>query len=581
MEEYYNGAAAPNDIEICALQTDDPFRALVWKFSETEESIAALPRRPVQLSHFLDDNECEWSLQDREFDRDWFAGSPGRRYRRATAFVREAEAAGLVPLEDGHTALRLTRWEPDDAIPLSRELEVRKDDIERINSATDEELALLFDFDSDAPDATAFIVPRRCGPHYETDFDKRGYGSPLAIVSNPPRKIQLGRPASKPFGECSTLLNLTEQNVKDLEPTNWLIEGELQEGSVCGLIAPGGSGKSARSLQMAVALARGEGSAMGLPAKKRRKTWVINFEDDPNQQRKRVAAICKLFGYRLRGLQGWLHIFDSDLGGTCLATRGKNGEPVEGPDVSAFVQYILDYEIGAVVLDPLIGLHRLNENDNGDMRFLFDVLKRVAKFTGAAIYVIHHSNKPGMASSEGRAGNAHSSRGASDIVNAQRAVLTLYNMSQEEAERWRVNPATAHRYVRIDDAKTNHVEISGRARWFEKVSVPLDNGEKLFALRPVQLGDGERTAKREALVTKLLTAAIGMATDGAGRPINFSPSAKARGDSNTANWLEAHGASEFSPDEIRATLSTLVERRVFRIEQYKNGGKLSERYAVA
>ena len=564
----------------------DPFWARVFTAGELD---AAMPLEqtdpwPVHYSGFRDDfngdepDMCAaiWAEFDREHDRDFFRENSAQRFRICTAFPREITAQGLIPLAPEHTAVRLSRWSPDDAIPLHREIEVRSADVCRINSASDDELASLFTCESGAH---LFIRVGRCGRPYETDFDKRGYGNPLSIVRNPPRKIELQRSSAHAFNDCSELLNLTRENERHLPIEKWLIPGEMLSGGMTVQIAPGGTGKSARSLQLAVALARGDGDAMGLTVRKRTKVWVLNREDSPNQQRKRVAAICKLFGYDPAGLQGWVHIFNPDMTGTCLAKRGRNGEPIEGPDVQHVAQYILDNDIGAVIIDPLVGIHGLKESDNDEMRFLSDVLKRIARVTGAAIYLVHHSNKPSGASSEGRAGDVNSSRGASDITNAARLAKTMYAMPQAEAKKWGVPPEICHRYVRIDDAKANHIEMSGQPQWFEKVTVSLDNGESSFALRPVQLGDDQRASRCENLVTALLSAAIGKTADAAGKLVNFSPSPKARGDSNTALWLIGHGAGDYTVEEVRAALKGL-EGLVIRVTEYKSGGKLAKRYEL-
>lgn len=564
----------------------DPFWARVFSVGELD-AIKPLEQAdpwPIHYSAFRDDfngdepDMCAaiWAELDRERDRDFFKENPGRRFRICTAFPAEIKAQNLLPLTSGWTVVRLSRWSPDDAIPLHREIEVRSSDVGRINAATDDELETLFNCE---PDAHTFVRAGRCGQHYQTDFDRRGWGSPLSIVRNPPRKIETARPATLAFNDCSELTDITRDNERDLPKEPWLIPGELLAGDLTVWAAPGATGKSSRSLQVAVALGRGEGSAMGLKPLRRTKVWVINREDRPNQQRKRIAAICKLFGYNPAGIQGWIHLLNSDLTGTCLAKRGRNGEPVEGPDVQPVIQYILDNGIGAVIIDPLVSIHGLTESNNDEMRFLMEVLRRIARITGAAIWLIHHSNKPSGASSEGRAGDVNSARGASDITNAPRIAKTMYSMPQSEAKKWGVPAETCHRYVRIDDAKTNHYAMNATPQWFEKVAVPLDNGENSFALRPVQLGDAGRHSNCESLVASLLTAAIGRATDKTGKLINFSPRPKARGDSNTALWLQRNGAGEFGTNELRAALKTL-EGFVITIESYKNGGTLSERYAL-
>lgn len=567
----------------------NPFEAMIFTFGELEAAAPTAktkPARPITYSAFRDDTRDEdpdvaaaiWAEFDRVNDMDWFRES-GRRFRVCTAFPQEIEAQKLVPLKSGYTAVRLSRWSPDDPIPLHREIEVRNADVEQINIAGDEDLEALFNYE---PGAHLFISVGRCGDRYETDFDKRGAHSPLHIAKGEPsRPFKITASEAVDYSEGNALLDYTEENESDLPVTRWHIFREMSEGEIRGLVAPGGTGKSARGTQHAVAIGRGEGSAMGLKVLGRRKAWLINQEDSVDQQRKRVTAICKTFGYRMRGLQGWVHFYDwARLGKFCVAVKDRSGRVVQGPSIAKMVQYILDNDIGAVIIDPLIAIHDgLNENDNADMRALFDILGRVAAACGVSIYVIHHSNKPSGASPGGRSGNANSARGGSDIIGAQRSVRTMYAMDKQEAQDWGVKPEDAHRYVRIDDAKTNHYAMSGRPEWFEKVSVPLANGEDSFALRPIQLGNADRQPRCDALVERLLKCSIGQAVDGKGKPINFSPNPKAKGDSNTARWLASHGAGEFTVEEVRRSLAWLKDS-VIRVADYKSGGKSAERYEL-
>lgn len=567
----------------------DPFSAQVFSLGELdilEPLNCGKPLLPISYSAFRDDFNGDtpdicaaiWAEFDRTFDMDWFRES-GQRFRLCTAFPREVEAQGLVPLKSGYTAIRISRWSPDDPIPLHREIEVRSADVARINAASDDELEALFNCEAGA---RIFISVGRCGQHYETDFDLRGAHSPLHIAKGQPaRRFEFVQQVNVDFSEGNALLDYTEETEADHPRTRWHVFKEMSEGEVRGLVAPPGTGKSARGTEIAVGLGRGDGAAMGLKIERRRKVWLINQEDSVDQQRKRVAAICKLFGYRMRGLQGWVHFYDWRLlGNLCVATKDRSGRVVPGPSVAKMVQYIFDNDIDSVILDPLIAIHDgLNENDNSEMRALFAILARIAAITETSIYTVMHSNKPNGASPGGRAGNANSVRGASDISGAQRSVRTMYEMDKDETQKWGVKPEDAHKYVRIDDAKTNHYAKLGRPEWYEKVSVPLANGEDSFALKPVQLGDADRQPRCDALIEKLLRASIGQARDEKGNLINFSPNPKAKGNSNTARWLMSHGAEEFTAEEVRHSLKW-IEGSVIRIANYMSGGKLAKRYEL-
>jgi hypothetical protein len=77
-----------------------------------------------------------------------------------------------------------------------------------------------------------------------------------------------------------------------------------------------------------------------------------------------------------------------------------------------------------VSLDPLVKAHSLDENNNGQMDFLGDLLASLAEDYDIAVEVPHHARN-GLTSP----GDVDSGRGASAIANAARLVFTLTQMS--------------------------------------------------------------------------------------------------------------------------------------------------------
>jgi hypothetical protein len=123
-----------------------------------------------------------------------------------------------------------------------------------------------------------------------------------------------------------------------------------------------------------------------------------------------------------------------------------------------------------VALDPFIKLHDLEENDSSDMDFVCTLLTRIAIENKIAVDVPHHVHK-GLAV----AGDADAGRGSSGIRDAGRLIFTLTVMSEEEAERFGINPEHRLSYVRLDSAKVNITVRSGIATWFRLIGVPIDN----------------------------------------------------------------------------------------------------------
>jgi hypothetical protein len=77
------------------------------------------------------------------------------------------------------------------------------------------------------------------------------------------------------------------------------------------------------------------------------------------------------------------------------------------------------------------------------------------------------------------AGNADASRGGGSMIGIARILVTLFDMTEDEAAAMDVAVEDRRSFVRFDDAKANH-NMKGLVRWFEKKSINLGNGTGLL-----------------------------------------------------------------------------------------------------
>jgi hypothetical protein len=124
-------------------------------------------------------------------------------------------------------------------------------------------------------------------------------------------------------------------------------------------------------------------------------------------------------------------------------------------------------------LDPFVKLHALEENDNGQMDFVCDLLTQLAIEHNIAVDAPHHQKK-----GTPTPGDADSGRGGSSIRDAGRLVFTLTPMSEQEAKTFGIGEIDRHDFIRLDPAKVNIVRRSQKAKWFRLVGVRLGNGTK-------------------------------------------------------------------------------------------------------
>ncbi|MHB1758497.1 MAG: helicase RepA family protein [Leptospirillum sp.] len=82
-----------------------------------------------------------------------------------------------------------------------------------------------------------------------------------------------------------------------------------------------------------------------------------------------------------------------------------------------------------LIFDTLRKLHDLEENSSGEMKVLLEIFDRIALETGAAVLLIHHTNK--SANLNGQQGDQSSARGSNAIVGNTRWSLHLETVKNE------------------------------------------------------------------------------------------------------------------------------------------------------
>jgi len=355
----------------------------------------------------------------------------------------------------------------------------------------------------------------------------------------------------------------------DIPLRPWIVPGALLAGSTHILAAPGGTGKSVFTLQLALMLASGREWAKWKPKRKCR-VLVINAEDDIHEQRRRMVAAQTVMGFGAE--RGQVLLADAPESILMSTSDPVKKSLIATPLVDQLVQVIKHYKIDVVIVDPFAETFDGDENSNGDTKWAMKIWRdKIARPTGAAVYLVHHTTK----GSEDKAGSADVIRGGGAIVNSARLAATLFVMSKGEASALNVNEDQRFRYVRYDDAKSNNSLIGARS-WFEKISVVLQNGhagdsdggDEVGALKPWQpegLG-----AYEPAQIMKLLAAIEDgfVDEDGVATDLPFGRS-KAGGSKRWIGHLTADvmGVEE---DEARKLLGMLLEGKLVVEETFHN-----------
>lgn len=240
------------------------------------------------------------------------------------------------------------------------------------------------------------------------------------------------------------------------------------------LLGDGGTGKTALRYAQLVSLAIGR-SLTGEHVFQRCRVLIVSLEDDRNELRRRILAVCLHCGIDASELKGWLFLSSPGAAGGKLMTVDKSGRLLPGKLADNLHAVIAARGIDIVSLDPFVKSHSVPENDNSLIDDVVQVLTDLSAKHDIAIDTPHHTSK-GPADP----GNAHKGRGASSMNNGGRLVYTATTMSSEEAKAFGIEEDQRKSYIRMDSAKVNITRNSGTAKWFRLIGVRLGNATEMY-----------------------------------------------------------------------------------------------------
>lgn len=287
------------------------------------------------------------------------------------------------------------------------------------------------------------------------------------------RAYEARRPRPKPrlvrsIDEPRPALELHLAKLPDpatIPPRRWLYGSYLVRGFVTVLVAPGGTGKTAYAIGVALSLATGI-SILGDHIFEPVNVAVINLDDPIDELDRRVAALTIRHKIPRASIDGRLFLDDGDRGLT-MAAIGDDGYNVIYPDVDALIEQIKKHDIGLIICDPFAESHSLEENSNPHMVKAASAWRNVARATDCAVLLVHHVRK-------GDASGIDAARGAKALTDSARIGLLMSGMNDQDGEAFGVDQADRWQYVRLDDAKRNMAPAQ-QAKWFKLEQVPLGN----------------------------------------------------------------------------------------------------------
>jgi RecA-family ATPase len=192
--------------------------------------------------------------------------------------------------------------------------------------------------------------------------------------------------------------------------------------------APGGTGKTAYATGVALSVALGE-ELLGETVHQRGTVWIYNLEDPLDELYRRVWAACQHHNINPARLEGRLFCDSGRSTPLVVAKLDDAGNAYATPLVDELAAEIRSREVILFIPDPIRKSHRTVENSNDHMDFVADLWSQVAEKANCCIMPLHHFRKGGQS------GDSDAFRGASALIDASRAALSLAPMSEETRQR--------------------------------------------------------------------------------------------------------------------------------------------------
>ncbi|MHB1755970.1 MAG: helicase RepA family protein [Leptospirillum sp.] len=193
------------------------------------------------------------------------------------------------------------------------------------------------------------------------------------------------------------------------------------------IVAQEGVGKSFLALEIGLAKASGfDLTGIGITGPGR----VIYFskEDPPEIIEERLQSIASFLPTEAREASDGLEI---------VSLYGKPATLASEKSVvnEKLIRQIIKTGSGKdlLIFDTLRKLHDLEENSSGEMKVLLEIFDRIALETGAAVLLIHHTNKSANLNSQ--QGDQSSARGSNAIVGNTRWSLHLEKFIEVSGEK--------------------------------------------------------------------------------------------------------------------------------------------------
>lgn len=263
-------------------------------------------------------------------------------------------------------------------------------------------------------------------------------------------------PAPLPQAKKLPVSELGEIDLDEIKPRE-LVYGRHYIAGVFSLtIASGGVGKS-----MLVILEACDMANLG------KRVLLLMLEDDTSEVKRRIMACIIHHGLDAATVGKNLIILTDEA---TLTIAGVEQQKPIAIDVDLLRDTIKEYTPDAVIIDPLVRTHQMNENDNGQMNFVATLFTSIARQTNTSLMLVHHARK-----GSDNVARGERSRGASALMDASRNVRELRPLSDKDASNLNIDDDFIQEFIAIDHTKASYT-AHAQTCYMRKVAIDLPAG---------------------------------------------------------------------------------------------------------
>ena len=209
---------------------------------------------------------------------------------------------------------------------------------------------------------------------------------------------------------------------RKLPVRDWLVPGLLLRRHLSVLVAPPAAGKSLMTLHLSIIL--GVGVAWGGWTPRRpEKILIINSEDDTEEMQRRLVAAAEDMKVEQQQLVDRVLLADAPESIVIARTDSRTKTVVRLPLIEDLIKTIREAGVGVVIVDPFAETFEGDENSNSELKWAAMLWREVARRTGTAVLIVHHTKKY----AGDMAGVADASRGGGALIGTARVLATLFD----------------------------------------------------------------------------------------------------------------------------------------------------------